>query len=256
MHQNERWNEILRQLKRYGFVTVKYLVETLHYSNATVNRDLNALEAQGLVKRSYGGVEMTEATASGTPLPFRYYKMRAEKQELGKLASDLVKDGEVIFIDASTTCESMVKFLTDKKDLMVITNNISVVEFLAEAGIHVVCLGGQVVEPPSMLGGVETVENSTRYHYDKAFFSTAYFSEDGKIASGLTYYLLHKVALNNANEVYYLADHTKTTSRKPHFAKEQYLCDFNRITGVISDYIFPTATLDKYPQTRFITSKK
>lgn len=256
MYQNERWNEILRQLKRYGFVTVKYLVETLHYSNATINRDLNALETQGALRRSYGGAELTDATVANTPLPFRYYKMRAEKQELGKLASDLVKDGDVVFMDASTTCESMVKFLTEKKDLTVITNNISAVELLAESGIRAICLGGQVVEPPCMLGGVETVENATRYHYDKAFFSTSYFSEDGKIGSGVVYYLLHKTAIHNANEVYYLADHTKATPPKAKAEKWQYLCDFQALTGVISDYIFPTATLDKYPKTRFINSKK
>ena len=35
-------------LKQNGYVTVKYLTEELHYSNATVNRDLNLLEKQTL----------------------------------------------------------------------------------------------------------------------------------------------------------------------------------------------------------------
>ncbi len=252
MYQNERWNEILIILKKYGFVTVKYLVDTLHYSNATINRDLNALEKQGLLKRSYGGAELTDSASASTPLPFRYYKMRTEKQELAKLASDLVKDGEIIFIDASTTCEGMVKFLIDKKDLTVVTNNLTAVEFLSEAGVKTICLGGQVVESPCMLGGVETVENSARYHYDKMFFSTNYFSEDGRIGAGMTYYLLYKTATENATETYYLADHSKTAPPKSPW---QYLFDFHRLTGVISDYDFPANTRQKYPNIRFINSK-
>ena len=100
MYQKERLNEILEIVKKYGYVTVKYLVGALHYSNATINRDLNLLEKQGRIVRSYGGVEVVENTG-GVPLPFRYHKMHAEKLKIAKRASELVKDGETLFIDDS-----------------------------------------------------------------------------------------------------------------------------------------------------------
>ena len=52
MYQNERLESIVKIVKQYGYVTVKHLVSELHYSNATINRDLNILEKQGRVRRS------------------------------------------------------------------------------------------------------------------------------------------------------------------------------------------------------------
>ena len=117
MYQKERLENILQLVKQYGYVTVKYLVSTLHYSNATINRDLNALVAQKKVRRSYGGVEYIEK--KGVPLPFRYDFMRSEKLKIGKKAAEFIHDGETVFIDASTTTECMAEFLVEKKDLTV-----------------------------------------------------------------------------------------------------------------------------------------
>ena len=50
MYQSERLELILEILKKNGYTTVKFLTEQLHYSNATVNRDLALLEARKLVK--------------------------------------------------------------------------------------------------------------------------------------------------------------------------------------------------------------
>ena len=58
MSQKIRREQILEILQKRRFVTVRYLVETLDYSSATINRDLNAMEVLHLVKRSYGGVEL------------------------------------------------------------------------------------------------------------------------------------------------------------------------------------------------------
>ena len=55
MYQKERIDKIMEILKENGYVTVKYLTDKLHYSNATVNRDLNIMESRKLITRSYGG---------------------------------------------------------------------------------------------------------------------------------------------------------------------------------------------------------
>ena len=115
MYQKERIDKITEFLKLHGYVTVRFLTEELHYSTATINRDLNIMEKQNLVHRTYGGVELIERKA--VPLPFRYHKMRTAKAKLGKAAADLVCDGDTIFIDATTTTEFIGKHLTDKKEI-------------------------------------------------------------------------------------------------------------------------------------------
>ena len=50
MYQKERLENIMNIMKKYNYVTVKFLVEELHYSTATINRDLNVLANQKLIK--------------------------------------------------------------------------------------------------------------------------------------------------------------------------------------------------------------
>lgn len=248
MYQKERTDAILKLVKENGYVTVKYLTNALHYSNATINRDLNYLERQKTLKRTYGGVEAIEETFSA--LPFRYHKMKAEKRKIGERAASFVCDGDVIFIDASTTGEYMAEFLAERKDLTVITNNMTLAVRLSEYGISVCCLGGTVVEPPSMLDGSDTVNCAMRHRADKMFFSTSFVTEDGNIGTSDMYYLLHETMAKNSTEIYYLADHEKTDETSPKLVN-RILFDFERVYCVISGHEFKKETQLRFPNTRF-----
>ncbi len=243
MSSKARRDSIIEILEKQGYVTVKYLTEALHYSSATINRDLNALQNQKLVTRSYGGVELVHTAY--VPILFREHKMRAEKRWIGRAAAEYVQDGDTIFIDCSTTSRCMEQHLVGKKNLTVVTNNIVLAANLSICGITVICLGGTVVEPPSMLYGPECEENAARYRVDKMFFSTGGVSGDGVIASGI-YHAMLKAVAKRAKEIFYLVDRKKV---------EQ---PFNTIYGdlgdvdyVISDYDFSEETKQKYPKTKF-----
>lgn len=247
MYAKKRQAQVLDIIAKQGYATVKQLVNELHYSSATINRDLNALEAEGHIKRSYGGAEPVKNI---TPkLKYRYSLMKVEKRHIGKIAAGLVNDNETLFIDASTTAEFMAQYLIEKKGITVITNNMALVSFLSENGVNVVCLGGNVVESPSMLGGDSTVEMLEHYVADKAFFSTGSITEDGRLGSSDDLYdALHRTMTRNAKESYYLADHRKVDGPAKHF-----LCNISKLTAVITDYNFPAETINKYPNTKFIT---
>lgn len=245
MRATERQETILGILGKEGFATVKYLTATLGYSPATVNRDLNALAARGEIRRSYGGAEPVREVY--VRIPSRANQMRAEKLAIGRAAAALVKDGDVVFIDGSTTAQCMGRSLTSVRDLTVVTNNMVLAAELSGRGVRVVCLGGEVAEPPSMLCGPETAENAKRYRVDKMFFSTGAVTSEGVIASGIYDAMLRTVAAG-AGEVIYLADRRKI-DRPFH----EVLFDFSGVNVVVSDYDFPAATRAKFPQTRFLT---
>ena len=249
MSKKLRQEKILSILKKQGFATVKELVSLLDYSSATVNRDLNDMQLHGLVKRSYGGVEAIEKKFP--PLPFRYDLMKKEKRHIGRRAAEEVADGEVIFIDASTTASYMGAYLTDKKNIRVITNNMQLAIDLVERGVAVTVLGGDVVENPSMLGGDTAVENAMRFSVDKVFFSTTAFAENGCIAEGGTYRLLHRVMMKNAKRIYYLADEGKRCAE----LKGQ-IDSFAEVSCVISDFDFSEKTRVAFPKTEFICVKE
>lgn len=244
MYQKERHDAILAEMKKHGYVTVKYLTQKLHYSTATLNRDLNELEKQKLVKRSYGGAELVEQ--HGIPLPYRYDKMRVEKRLIGRTAAELVRPGDTVFIDASTTTQSMAQFLTGIEGIRVITNNMALVGFLSEYGVDVVGLGGSIQEIPSMLNGDITVMNAAVYRADKMFFSTGGVTDDGRIGDSC-YLLMHSTMAQNSDKIFYLADHDKINVKT-----SMFLFDFEQVDYVISDYDFSDETKQKYPDTEFI----
>lgn len=248
MYRDERIKMITEILKQNGYVTVKFLMNELHYSVATINRDLNYMQNQKLIKRSYGGVELTESKS--VPLVFRYNKMRPSKNKIGQAAAELVQDGDVIFIDGSTTAQYMGKYITGKKELMVITNNITLASYLSENNISVVCLGGRIVEPPSMICSNETVDHAMEYTADKMFFSTGGFTPEGKIVNGDMYYMMHKAMRRNSDKAYFLVDGEKITESAVH-----YWGDLSDVDGIITDYVFEDWVKEVYSKTKFIEIK-
>ena len=246
MSQKLRWDQILQILKEEKYVTVRYLVDTLHYSSATINRDLNAMQTLKLVKRSYGGVEAYNYRNGLLPLTTREYYRKTEKTKLAKAACGLIENGDSIFLSGTTTVQCMVPFLLAKKDLTIITNSVRICLDLGESNFKVICLGGSINERPYVLRDDLTVENAMRFHVDKMFFSTNYLTNEGLI----NHNPLYKVMMKNSKQVYLLTDKTKIVD-----SLERSLCDFSALTGVISDFDFPEEVKKIYPTVNFIYTK-
>ena len=246
MSQTLRRAQIMKILETHGYVTVQYLVEALQYSSATVNRDLNAMQNLGLVKRSYGGVEAVKHHLPA--LPERQFYRKKEKRRIAAAAAAEIQNGDTVFLDGSTTVQYMVPFLGEKKDLTVITNSLRLAIELGEREIDVICLGGHIAERPHVLYSDETVENAMRFYPDKMFFSVGSVTADGEI--GTASYLLYKVMLKNSRKAYFLTDRTKLVERM-----QTALCDFSVLTGVISDFAFPEETKAKYPGVMFVCTE-
>lgn len=249
MHQRERIQLITDILDVNGFVTVKYLMEELHYSAATIHRDLSAMQNLGLVKRSFGGVELAQEKT--VPLHFRYSKMRPVKNKIGKKAAEFIRDGDTIFVDCSTTAQYIGQYITDRKDLTVITNNLSLASFLSEHKVCSICLGGRIMEPPFMAYSEETVENVRRYGADKLFFSAGGITPEGKIGCGEfdAHTLMIRAMMENAREKYLLLDHEKLTPQC-----SRYLGSLQEVEYVITDFEFPEQTRLACPKTEFVTA--
>lgn len=248
MSQKIRQEHILQILKEQGYVTVRYLSNTLQYSTATINRDLNAMQRQGLVKRSYGGVEET-AKRRLPPLVQRQFYHKKEKRLIAEAAVNCIENGDMVFLDGSTTVQYMIPHLFQKKDLTVITNSLLLAMELGDSPLTVVCLGGKLAERPHVLHSDLTVENAMHYYPDKMFFSVDGITKDGNIHISLP--LLYKVLIKNSREAWFLTDRTKLVDRLDISA-----CDFSVLTGVISDFDFPQETKELYPDVTFISVGK
>lgn len=244
----KRIDLILNIIREQGYVTVKYLCDELHYSTATINRDLNDLQNKKLIVRHYGGAEL--AAKKGTPLVFRYHKMRPVKRVIAKKAAELIKDGMTVFIDGTTTTQYMGQYIKPYKNLTIITNNLNLASHLSEQGIACICLGGRINEPPYMIGGPDAAAHARTYTADIAFFSTNSITDDGKILCGDAYFDLHKAMINNSTKTVFLADHEKINN-----PASRVLCTLSDINVIMTDYMFSEETKSTYPNTEFVEVK-
>ena len=250
MAQKPRRDKILDYLEQNGFSTVRELTEALHYSPATLYRDLAELENLNLVKRSYGGVEIAERRGLMS-LTRRYDYMKPEKRRLAQMAAELVEDGDVIFLAGGSTTEYMAPYLADKKNIHVITHNIRLVEYLAELGVEVTCLGGRMFDPPSILLSEETIENIMKFNTDKAFLSPTGISEEGDVEVTEAYYMVYRVSMQRAKKSYLMADKSKWRRRS-----DRRISDLSGFACVISDIDFPSAIKERFSETEFILAEE
>lgn len=167
----ERRNIIEKEITERGSVLVAELAEKFEVTTETIRADLEKLEKQGILVRTYGGATIVDAESDiVTERDIINYE---GKQRIGNAAARLVRDGETVFLDASTSALHMARCLKDKKGLTVITNAGKIVTELAACeNINVICVGG-ALNPKNMSFVGRVAEKSIRenYYANKFFFS-------------------------------------------------------------------------------------
>lgn len=168
----QRQQQMLEYINARKSASVRQLAETFYLHEATVRRDLNALAQAGQIVRNHGGAAAMEAMQAEIPLYVRETAFREIKRELARRAADIVRDGNTIFIDSSSTATMMTPFLENRQNLRIVTDGAQTSLQLAklkDAQIFCVggCLGGNSL---SYIGPI-ALQNLGMFHFDHAFFS-------------------------------------------------------------------------------------
>ena len=184
MLKSEREREIINILKfEEGFVTVKELCKRLYASESSVRRDLMTLENRGIVKKTYGGAELVTNFSNVISFDKRYHHNIEAKKVIAKKAAKLIKDGNIIFLDQSSTSFYLANEIINRNSLTVITNNIEILYLLSNSGIKVVSSGGLLSpENRSCLIGTDAQSIFENIYADVTFFSAKSLSDDGIIS--------------------------------------------------------------------------
>lgn len=175
----ERRNEILGKLQAERRVVVSELSQSYGVSEETIRRDLEKLENDGFAIKSYGGAVINENANIDLPFNVRKNRNVIGKQRIAEQVKNMVKDGESIMLDASSTAVYIAKALKEKKNLTVITNSIEIViELLDKPEWNVLSTGGTSREGSFALVGPQTDRMLQSYHVDKAIISCKGFVRD------------------------------------------------------------------------------
>ncbi len=170
MLSQERYEVILNLLKSREIVKLKEITDSLETSESTVRRDLSFLEEQGLLKRVHGGATLPENSYEAD-FNTKNVQNKFKKDMIGKVASEVVLDGECIFIDAGTTTERMIKHLQGK-NVTVVTNGVTHIPELMKYNIKSYLTGGRIKNSTGALVGIETLESLRKYNFNKCFMGT------------------------------------------------------------------------------------
>lgn len=231
MLKKERQNTIMEILKERNFCTVRYLSDRLYAAPITIRRDLETLEKAGLVERCYGGVGLPSHENREVPFEVRNRSNFSAKEAIAKQAVSYVHNGDVVFMDASSTVSHMIEYLTPEQNLTVITNSILVAEKMQEKRIRVYLTGGMPVENSHALVGSIAEQTVTGIFANVCFFSAQGVDADGNVSDqSEAETALRRRMLANSQKQVFLFDSSKYEKR---FAFR--LCNLSEITAAVTD---------------------
>ena len=205
----QRKDEILKALYERGHLEVRDISARFRISEATVRRDLRRLADEGLLELVYGGATLPRK--NNYSLRSRQTQNVEAKRVIGRLAADLVHNGDSLFLDSGTTVGCVVPHLFSKKDLSVITNSNLVAAQLSEhTDFNILQLGGKFrFERMDSVGPfAQTIVEQLRGY--RAFVGADGMSLDfGLTCTDIETAHLYRTVIHHASETALLVDHTK-----------------------------------------------
>lgn len=207
----ERRKQMLQALENSEIVTLEDFKQILgEISESTIRRDLKALANEGEIVLLRGGAAKLMSGSHETSLASRHILHVNEKDTIARFASELVQDGEVIYLDAGSTTLRMAKYLKNK-DITIVTTNALIVPELENAKCRCVLVGGDLIISTASLVGPLTDTLLADMYFDKAFIGATGFSMKAGISTPDTREAKKKqIVRNNSNKSYVLVDSSKS----------------------------------------------
>ena len=169
----ERRNAILSKLYLDGKVIVSALSQEFDVTEETIRRDLDKLDKEGLVKKSYGGAVLVQNFSTDLPHSVRKKANVEAKQKIAEKISSLFQDGDCIMIDASSTALLLLNYIRNLKNITLITNSVeALIELSDKDDWNVFSTGGKLKKGSLSLVGPSAEKTIRAFHVDYAVCSS------------------------------------------------------------------------------------
>lgn len=176
MTQEERLIEIEAHIKSHGKITIEEICHTYGISYDSARRDLVKLSSYPGILRIRGGAILDDKKVT---LSFNQRSQSNPiKQKLAAFGASLVKEHDIVFLDAGTTCAAIAHHLDVSSS--VITNSLEGLNELSDkANIKKSVLGGTFDDFSHAILGDMTTQQIKKYQANKAFIGVSALSESG-----------------------------------------------------------------------------
>lgn len=173
---NKRHTQILELLTKNKKMEVSKLSELLNVSQVTIRKDLDSLEASGMVLRVHGYATLNDRDDINNRLAYHY----DSKQKIAMEAAKSIEDGETIMIESGSCCALLaLEIARTKKEITLITNSSFIADYIRKIGtVRTILLGGEYQSESQVMVGPITRRCAENFFVDKLFIGTDGFSQE------------------------------------------------------------------------------
>lgn len=207
----DRKTYILNRIEAKNTASVAKLASELKVSEMTIRRDLSELENKGLIRRVYGGAVSARGRSYEPPLIMRETNSIEEKRSIGKIAAQLIEEGDSIALDVGSTTIEVAKNLISSHNLTIMTPSLHIANLLSnQPDIRLILSGGIIRHSENSCIGDLAQRAFKGLFIDKLFLAVA--GMDAK--AGLTEYnwddtMVKQAMIQSAKEVIVVSDSSK-----------------------------------------------
>ena len=247
--KSSRITEMYNYISQFDKVSLKELAERFGISMSTLRRDIQILYEQGKIEKQYGYVSTYfkdtayRITSLNDPAPYhpRSQINTNEKNIIAKLASKLVEDDDVIFIDSGSTTALMVEHMEHLKHVTIVTNNLDVVmRAQPYSNLDIYILPGLYKRSNNSFSLLAESYIYDYYNIKKAFIACTGISlSEGVSHTDLSERIIKQCTISHTKNCYLLVDHTKFDYVAP-----LHLCDIKQFTAICTDIRPPKPYVD------------
>ncbi len=238
--------DILEILQNNQYATIEEISKKLFVSPSTIRRKLDALQKKGLITRTHGGAQINDENNFYPSFTFRVHQNSFEKKKMALSAIKLIKNGDLVFLDGTTSAFFIAEYLSEFKNIRVITNGIDTLSLLAKHNVNAYSTGGFIQEVNrSVLVGHYAAEMVSNFHADVVFFSAQSVNNDGEIYDCFEEEnVIRKAMIKHATKKVFLCDNTKFGRTSMY-----HLCSLNDVDYIVTNDAIPSSIkAEKFPQ--------
>ena len=235
MFSEERKQRILEFLSMGHSVKIAELRSLLGASDASIRRDLQALQKTGQLKRTHGGAVAAHSATFEPSEAEKEDHFRVEKMAIASVAAHMVQDGDTVMLDAGSTTLQIARLLKNRRQITVVTNAVNIAQELSSGNTEVTIIGGSFRRLTLSLVGPITESILASLYVDKLFLATNGLDlTKGLTTPNLLESKTKRAMVESAREVILVTDHSK-------FGRVLFsqVCPLDRIHCLITDTAAP-----------------
>src|SRR5574341_258873 len=207
----QRRERIQEYLAIHKVVRTADLCRLLEASEATVRRDLEWLEQEGILERTHGGAIRDEQMTFEPEYLQRAQKHPEEKRLIGEMAASLIADNDIVFINSGTTTTQVIRHIRGEAGLAVFTNNVHAALEAGNAGFNHYLIGGEFQPRSNSVAGRFAIENLRQVYANKAIIGVDGMSlkHGCTVPSNAEAEVVKQMIERTKGEIIVVADHSK-----------------------------------------------